>query len=260
MNFYDFRIAPLAAFAFLVFLYRGFAKPLRRQQYAQLPRVLRNLIFSLPAFLVMRLALVPIPYGAALWAQEHNFGVLHHLPIPFALQVLAGVIWADYAYYWWHIATHRVPLLWRFHLVHHADEDMDSSTAARFHFGELMLSVAFRVAFVTVAGMPAIAVLIFEGAFEIAAQFHHSNWRLPLWFEATLSKCFITPRLHGIHHSVKRDEMDSNWGTIFSLWDKIHRSRRDDIAQNEIVIGVPDLPHEHDLTIGELWLMPFRKQ
>ena len=259
MNFYDFRVAPLVMFAFAYFLWRGFSTPLRRQKYAQLPRVMRNLLFSLPAFVVMRLALIPIPYGAALWAQEHNFGVLHHLPLPLALQVLAGVVWADYAYYWWHIATHRVPLLWRFHLVHHADEDMDSSTAARFHFGELILSVVFRVAVVVIGGVPAIAVLIFEGAFEAAAQFHHSNWRLSLWFEATLSKCFITPRLHGIHHSVARDEMDSNWGTIFSLWDKIHRSRRDDIAQHEIKIGVPELPHEHDLSIGDLWMMPFRK-
>ena len=251
-------LLPIAAVT-LILLCLQALRPLRRAKHEPNARMARNILFALPAFFVNRVLLLPIPFAVCNWAQMQHFGLFNRFNWPLALQVLVGVLALDYAYYWWHIATHRVPLLWRFHRIHHADEDMDVTTATRFHWAELLVSVLFRSATVWLLGIAPIAFLLYEVLFEIAGQFHHSNWRLNLNTESKLSRLFITPRLHGIHHSVERDETDSNWGTVFSLWDKWHQTRRDDVPQNEIVIGAPDLRHERDLSVWQLWTLPFRK-
>jgi sterol desaturase/sphingolipid hydroxylase (fatty acid hydroxylase superfamily) len=153
-----------------------------------------------------------------------------------------------------------VPLFWRFHNVHHTDLDMDVSTATRFHFGEMLFSVAFLSVAVIVLGVGPVTLLLFFIGFETATLFHHSNWRLPIWFERILNRAIVTPRMHGIHHSIVQRETNSNWGTIFCWWDKFHRTLRRDIPQDEITIGVPAYRDEHELTFGRLFVLPFRKQ
>jgi sterol desaturase/sphingolipid hydroxylase (fatty acid hydroxylase superfamily) len=256
----DFFGSPLLVAVFGLLLWLQAKRPLRRQHFAAMRRIVRNLIFAAPAFLVLRLALVPIPLAMALWAAEHDFGLLHELPLHPVVAGVLGIVLFDYAYYWWHIATHHAPLLWRFHNVHHTDLDMDVSTATRFHCGELLLSVIWRTAFVLLTGIAPLTLIVFEIVFECAGQFHHSNWRLPVSIERALSKVLVTPRMHGIHHSIVRCETDSNWGTIFSWWDKLHKSLRIDIPQDAITIGVPAYREESELTIGQLFLLPFRKQ
>ncbi len=252
--------SPLITGSLMLLLWLQWKRPLRRQHFAVWRRIGRNLVFALPAFLVLRLALIPIPLAASVWAQNHDFGLLNWLPLPAIVAGALGIVLFDYAYYWWHIATHRAPLLWRFHNVHHCDLDMDVSTASRFHAGELLLSVAWRAVLVLLLGIAPLALIAFEIAFECAAQFHHSNWRLPLGLERALNRVFVTPRMHGIHHSIVGSEADSNWGTIFSWWDKLHRSQRIDIAQEEITIGVPAYRDETELTLGQLFKMPFGPQ
>ncbi len=256
----DFYGAPLASLLFVVLFVLQAKFPLRRQNFSLWRRTFINLVYALPGFALLRLTLVPLPYMAAVWAQNNGFGLFHWLKVPLVLNAICGVILFDYAYYWWHIATHKVPLLWRFHNVHHTDLDLDVSTAARFHAGEILLSVPFRMIWAALIGIAPMALLIFEICFECATQFHHSNSRLPKSFERALNFVFITPRLHGVHHSIVQREADSNWGTVFSLWDRIHRSRRDDIAQNEITIGVPAWRDESELSVLHLWKMPFGKQ
>lgn len=195
-----------------------------------------------------------------MWAARRQWGLLHWLPLPPGVVAALGVVLFDYAYYWWHIATHRVPLLWRFHNVHHTDLDMDVSTATRFHFCELLLSVPFRVAVVLATGIAPVALITFEICFEAATQFHHSNWRLPVGVERLLTSVVVTPSMHGVHHSVVRDETDSNWGTIFAWWDRLHRSLRLDVPQDAITIGVPAYRDERELTPGRLFLLPFQSQ
>jgi sterol desaturase/sphingolipid hydroxylase (fatty acid hydroxylase superfamily) len=151
-------------------------------------------------------------------------------------------------------------MLWRFHNVHHTDLDLDVSTAARFHFGEILLSIPFRMLIVLVFGIPPLIYLVFEIVFESASLFHHSNWRLSLGLERWLNHVIVTPRMHGIHHSIVERETDSNWGTIFCWWDKLHRSLRRDISQNEITIGVAGFREEHELTLGKLLALPFGEQ
>lgn len=248
----------IALFAFL--LWKQLRKPLRRARFAAFRRMLRNLVFSAPGFAFARLAMVPIPLAVSLWAEEHGFGLFQWLHLPGWLAGILGFLAMDWAYYWWHYANHFVPLFWRFHNVHHTDLDLDVSTAARFHFGEIIFSVPFRVIVVALFGVPFLALLIFELIFESATMFHHSNWRLPLALERLLSQVIVTPRLHGIHHSIVQRETNSNWGTIFCWWDKLHRTLRRDIAQDEITIGVAAYRDEGELTLPNLWALPFRKQ
>ena len=257
LPFVDFPGPILAAILFLSLIYLQFRHPLRVQHFSAWTRIFRNLILAAPALILLRLILIPIPYFVAIWAREHNIGILNWLHLPFWSAATAGALLFDYAYYWWHVGTHRVPFLWRFHNVHHTDLDMDVSTAARFHFLEIGFSVIYRVAIVLLTGIAPLVYLFYEMVFELATQFHHSNWRLPRRVEAILNLVIVTPRMHGIHHSIVKSETDSNWGTVFCWWDKLHASHRMDIAQHEITIGVPAYRDERELTLGDLWKMPF---
>src|SRR5262249_20870344 len=155
---------------------------------------------------------------------------------------------------------HMIPLFWRFHNVHHTDLDLDVSTAARFHFGEMIFSIGFLSLTVLVFGISPIMLVAFFIALEAATLFHHSNWRLRIELERILNLILVTPRMHGIHHSIVQRETNSNWGTIFCWWDKLHGTLRRDVPQDEITIGVPGYRDKRELTFGRLWLMPFQRQ
>ncbi|HJT79836.1 MAG TPA: sterol desaturase family protein, partial [Chthoniobacterales bacterium] len=140
------------------------------------------------------------------------------------------------------------------------DLDLDVTTAARFHFGEIFFSVAFLSVVVLGFGIGPITFIVFFITFEAAVCFHHSNWRLPIKLERALNLMVVTPRMHGIHHSIVQRETNSNWGTIFCWWDKLHRTLRRDIPQDAITIGVAAYRDEHELTLGKLLALPFVKQ
>ncbi|OLE65396.1 MAG: fatty acid hydroxylase, partial [Bacteroidetes bacterium 13_1_20CM_4_60_6] len=207
--------------------------PLRRHYFSVIKRLLRNFVLSIPGFAIVRLAMLPIPLMLAVWAQRQHIGVLNWLPFPGWAAVIATFLLMDYAYWWWHWANHMVPVFWRFHNVHHTDLDLDVSTAARFHFGEMIFSIGFLSLAVLVFGIAPVIFVAFFITFEAATLFHHSNWRLPIWLERILNRVIVTPRMHGIHHSIVERETNSNWGTIFCWWDKLHRTLRRDIPQDE---------------------------
>jgi sterol desaturase/sphingolipid hydroxylase (fatty acid hydroxylase superfamily) len=245
---------------FLALLLLQWRFPLRRQHFKVLHRLVRNFILSIPGFAIVRLAMLPIPIVIGFWSQERDIGLLNWLALPQWTAVIATFLLMDYAYWWWHYAMHMVPFFWRFHNVHHTDLDLDVSTAARFHFGEIILSIGFLSLAVMLFGINPIMLVIFFITFEAATLFHHSNWRLPIGVERILSLIIVTPRMHGIHHSIVQRETNSNWGTIFCWWDKLHRTLRRDIPQNEITIGVAAYRDEHELTVGKLLALPFREQ
>jgi sterol desaturase/sphingolipid hydroxylase (fatty acid hydroxylase superfamily) len=253
---------PFFAAVFLVLLLLQWFFPLRRQRFLWLRRLVRNVAFSGLGFALARISLVPIPLMTSVWAANHHFGLLHWLPfqIPQWLLIVIGVLLMDYLYWWWHVALHLVPFMWRFHNVHHCDLDMDVSTGVRFHFGEVIMSVPFRVAVVALFGIDFWALIVFEFLFESANLFEHSNWRLPLRLERFLHHFIVTPRMHGIHHSIVQRETNSNWGTIFCCWDKFHRTLRRDIPQAAITIGVASYRDESELTFAKLFILPFCKQ
>lgn len=257
---FDYVGMPIVVCLFCALLWLQWRFPLRRQHFACIRRVVRNLIFSVPAQAIFRWALLPAPVAVAIWAQHRPLGLLHWLPLPGWMRAVVGFVLLDYAYWWWHWANHMIPFFWRFHNVHHTDLDMDVSTGSRFHFGEMFFSIAFFLLTVLLLGVGPVAVVIFFLVFEAAVLFHHSNWRLPIWFERILNRAIVTPRMHGIHHSIVERETNSNWGTIFCWWDTFHRTLRRDIPQDAITIGVAAYREESDLTFGRLWLLPFRQQ
>ena len=146
-----------------------------------------------------------------------------------------------------------------FKLVHHTDVDLDVTTAVRFHVGELVTSVFFRGFAVFIIGATPVMVLIYEIVFELATQFHHSNWRLFFTLENILNRLIVTPRMHGIHHSIVRAETDSNYSVIFSFWDRMHGTINLHIPQDKIITGVPGYSDPSELTIGYLLKLPFTK-
>jgi sterol desaturase/sphingolipid hydroxylase (fatty acid hydroxylase superfamily) len=147
-----------------------------------------------------------------------------------------------------------VPLLWRFHAVHHLDRDLDASTAIRFHFGEMLLSVPYRLAQVALLGISPTTLRLWKRLLFASVVFHHSNLRLPLAAERRLATVIVTPRMHGIHHSEVEAERNSNWSSLISWWDFAHRTFRADIPQNEITIGIG----EPDTGLLALLEFPFR--
>ncbi len=251
---------PLLACVFLILFLLQWRFPLRRQYFRVLHRLVRNFVLSIPGFAIVRVAMLPIPLAIAVWAKEEHVGLLNWLGVPFWMAISATFLLMDYAYWWWHRANHMIPLFWRFHNVHHTDLDLDVSTAARFHFGEMIFSIGFLSFAVVLFGITPGMLIFFFIVLEGATLFHHSNWRIPIKLERLLNLIVVTPRMHGIHHSIVQRETNSNWGTIFCWWDKLHRTLRRDVPQEALTIGVAAYREEQELTLGKLFAMPFRGQ
>ena len=158
--------------------------------------------------------------------------------------------------YGWHRLNHVVPFLWRFHEVHHLDENLDASSALRFHFGEVILSSFVRAVFILLLGVPLKSVVVFETLVTVAALFHHSNLKLPDKVDAVLSRIIVTPSLHFVHHHALSGDTDSNYATILSIWDRVFASRNLMKFNSTMKIGVEGLS---DVPILRLILRPFYK-
>jgi sterol desaturase/sphingolipid hydroxylase (fatty acid hydroxylase superfamily) len=258
-NIFDSYGAPVMIGLFVLLFLLESRFQLRKRVQSRWKRIVINFIVSIPAFALLRLVLIPAMVWLAVKNQGWQIGLNYLLSAPLAVKAVISFLLLDYSNYIWHILLHKLPILWRFHLVHHTDLDLDLTTAFRFHFGEMIGSVFFRGAAIILIGASPMMVLIYEIVFEAATQFHHSNTRLPFRFEKFLNYLIVTPRMHGIHHSMIRRETDSNYASIFSFWDRIHRTIRLNIHQDEIVTGVPSYADERELTIGKLWMLPFNK-
>ena len=232
---------------------------LRKRTRPKLERLLENGSVAAAALPALRLLLVPGMYAAAQQAGRYNFGLLRWLPLPKWARYTAGFLLVDYTNYLWHVLLHKSDVLWRFHNVHHTDLDLDLSTAWRFHIGENIASVPYRGAAIALIGMPAPLVLFYEVLFEGCAAFHHSNLRLPYHLERQLCKVMVTPRMHGIHHSIVARETNSNFSVIFSWWDRLHRSLRLNVPQDAITIGVPAYRDPQEQSPKQLFMLPFQR-
>lgn len=178
-------------------------------------------------------------YAAANWAERADFGLLRAVGAPGWLALGISLPALDLVSYGWHRANHRVGALWRFHQVHHSDPSFTASTALRFHPGEILLSLPVRLAAIVGLGAPAGAVLAFELLFAVANVLEHGNIRVAPRLERALERLFITPALHRRHHSLKRSELDSNFGTIFSLWDRGLRTYGASSSGLQFATGLP---------------------
>lgn len=217
-------------------------------------RVGRNVGLWLTVTLLSPLIVLPLTY----WASDH---ALAWRPgwwqggsvISWGLAL--DVLLLDVLIYWWHRANHEVPFLWRFHEVHHLDRFLDTTSALRFHFGEVLLSALARAGVILLLGFPFASVLVFEVLVIFSAVFHHSNLRLPAGLERALSRIIITPSIHWVHHHAVRSDTDSNYGTIFSFWDPLFGSRSPTPRGLTMTIGTEGRAEEGLLS---LLLRPFR--
>ncbi|HEV7298022.1 MAG TPA: sterol desaturase family protein [Tepidisphaeraceae bacterium] len=249
--------AVLGGFVALAWLERRY--PLRRKTHEPTAtHDARNIAIAGMAGAVMQLAERPITNRLTLLVRERSIGLLPALRLPSAVDTVLGCLLLDVTLYHWHYLAHKVPLLWRFHRVHHADLDMNASTGLRFHFGEILISVLFRAAQVLVFGISRRALSIWGTLLLIEVMFHHSNIGLPRATERWLSKLIVTPRLHGIHHSLEPDEVNSNWSSGLTIWDWLHGTfrRHPKLDDALLDIGVPELREPRQVTLGKLITLP----
>ena len=258
MNYFRTPLIVIGIFVLLFLLERFF--PLRKRTCLLIGRLLVNLSISGLAFLLAAVLVRPAALATLQWTNAKTFGAIYLLPLPPLFAFVLSFLLMDLGFYYWHIANHRIPFLWRFHNVHHIDPDLDVSTGFRFHFGEVAMSVAFRVVQVSLIGLSGWAFAAYELVFQANTLFHHSNLRLPIGFERLLNKVLVTPRMHGIHHSQVRRENNSNFGVVFPWWDRVHRTLGLNIPQAEIAIGIAGYSQPEDNKLRNALLMPFRKQ
>ena len=256
----DRRAALALALLLIALLLAEWHVALRQRTRPVLGRLLINAGISVLSFTTAALLVRPAALAVAGLAQDAPFGVIHLVPLPPAARFVLAFLLMDLSFYWWHMANHHIPLLWRFHNVHHIDPDLDVSTAFRFHFGEVAMSAAFRVFQVGAVGLSAPMFAAYELVFQASTLFHHSNVRMPIHVERCLSLVLVTPRMHGIHHSQVRDETDSNYSVVFSWWDRLHRTMGLNIPQADIVVGVPGYSRPEDNRLWNTLLLPFRRQ
>jgi sterol desaturase/sphingolipid hydroxylase (fatty acid hydroxylase superfamily) len=165
--------------------------------------------------------------GAAVWAESRGYGLFRQAGLDPVLAGLAGFVILDLAVWFEHWASHRIPILWRIHRMHHADTGFDLTTALRFHPLEIVLSMVWKAAIVVALGVPVLAVLVFEIVLNGMAMFNHANARLPLGLDRVLRRVVVTPDMHRVHHSSIPSETDSNYGFNFPFWDRLFGTYND---------------------------------
>lgn len=247
-----------AWFAFLFGIER--VRPLRHPARPGWRRLGLNAAAVALALGVAAVTVAPTIAGVLEWTRHAKFGLLRLADLPERLSLILGILLLDLSFYWWHRLNHAWPLLWRFHNVHHIDPDLDSTTAFRFHAGEIAYSTAFRVVQIGLIGPSALTIAAYELLFLGGTVFHHSNVRLPVLLERALNLVFVTPRMHGVHHSVIRDETNSNYSVVFRWWDSLHSTLRLNVPQDNIRIGVAGYTRPADNSLVSILVLPFKRQ
>jgi len=232
-------------------------RALRRRVEPQGPHTGRNVAIAACGAVALQLAERPVVARVAALVERRRWGLLPRLHLPRWLNVVAAVVLMDYTLYLWHVLCHRVPLLWRMHAVHHIDRDLDASTALRFHFAELTLSVPWRAGQVALIGVSPSALSIWQTWLMVSILFHHSNLALPLRVERALGRFIVTPHMHGIHHSAEGDEANANWSSGLTVWDRLHGTLKLDVPQRSITIGVRSFDEPARVRLPRMLALPF---
>ncbi|MEN8141673.1 MAG: sterol desaturase family protein [Thermodesulfobacteriota bacterium] len=245
---------------FLVFLLLETIFPYRPATVAKGRRWLTNVPLAIINGTIYHLLFTAALMALAAEVEASGTGLLNSWLAPGWLKILAAILILDFFIYLWHLLTHSVPLLWRFHQVHHSDLNMDVTTGNRFHLGEFLVTGFIRLAVIYTFGIPWAAYVLFEILVNLAVQFHHSGIKTNPAFERVWALLFVPPSLHRIHHSVRRQECDSNYGVIFSLWDRMAGTLLTKVDQEEIVIGLKTQRQLARLGFWQLQLMPLGRK
>ena len=191
--------------------------------------------------------------------ERRRIGILNQIHLPRLVYLVSAVALMDYTLYIWHALVHRLPFLWRFHEVHHADLDMDMTTSNRFHFGELAISILWRAMQVCVIGINPLALRIWQSILTLSIVFHHANIRIPGSLDEKLSRFIVTPKLHEVHHSVLVHQTNSNFSSGLTLWDRLHGTYRAHPNQ-ATVIGNPRCLSVDQVGLTQMLALPFESR
>lgn len=235
--------------------------PLRRARAPQgsARRRRLNLYLGFITSVLTALVLTPVLSPLAEWVQGRGKSLVND-DWPFVLRFVLVLPVLDALLYFWHQANHRFPFLWRFHRVHHSDPDMDATTAFRFHFGEYILSGFLSAVQLVIVGPQIELLLAYELLVTLVVPLHHSNWNWGKRWEPLLSRLIVTPGIHAVHHSNTARDTDSNYSTIFSVWDPLFGTSRPARAPSTMTIGSPDLADPKQVVrLFQCLTLPFRK-
>src|ERR1044071_621980 len=210
--------------------------------------------------LLVRLLIPVAAVGMAMIAAQRGWGFLNITPWPAWLETILGFLALDLAIYAQHVAFHKVPPLWRLHRMHHADLDIDVSTGLRFHPIEIVLSMLIKIAVVVLIGVPGIAVVAFEVVLNAMSMFNHSNAAMPVRLDRVARLLVVTPDMHRVHHSVLRQETDSNFGFNLPWWDRLFGTYRPqpDAGHDRMTIGLPIFRDPRELRLDRVITPAFR--
>jgi len=225
----------------------------RRYRHAGL-----NVVFTLTTLLV-NLGLAFMIVAAADWTADARFGLLYIIQLPVWVQVVLGIMLLDFIGAWFvHWVEHKVRWMWKFHLIHHTDTNVDVTTALRHHPGESVFRALFTVLAIVVAGTPIGVVFLYQTLSALFSQFNHANIRLPGAVERTLSWVVVTPDMHKVHHHFVQPQTDTNYGNIFSIWDRLFGTY-DASPASDVTYGIDTHmdPEEND-RLGNLFKIPFQ--
>ena len=236
--------------------------PRRQAGTATAPRWIANLGLVMVDSLMLRLLSAASAVGTALAVEAQGWGMFNHLlRTPPWLEGLVAVVLLDFAIYLQHVLFHAVPLLWRFHRVHHSDRDFDVTTGVRFHPVEILLSLIYKMGVVAALGLPVIAVLVFEIILNATSLFNHGNVFLPVGVDRVLRWFLVTPDMHRVHHSPLPVETNSNFGFNLPWWDRLFGTYRAQPAAGHtaMAIGLDDVHQPDRWPLLGLLAMPFRR-
>ncbi len=235
--------------------------PRRAEQYRR-KRWPANIALVVLNTLVLRLILPGATVALAIWAEQNNVGVLNWLALPQGLSLIIAVVLLDLMIYWQHRFSHTIPMLWKFHRLHHADTMIDVTTGARFHPVEIVFSLALKLLAILVLGPSAWAVIIFEVLLNATAMFNHSNINLPQGVDRIVRKLLVTPDMHRVHHSVFAREYNQNYGFNLSIWDSLFDSytAQPQGGHLQMEIGLPYFRGDKEAHLLSLISQPFRSR
>ena len=238
------------------------ASPARSRQQTRLTRWSTNGALVILDSLLLRLLLPLLAIGTAIWAQDAGWGLFNTLALPTWLAVLLAIIALDFLIYAQHVASHHIPILWRFHKVHHTDRDVDITTAVRFHPIEIIFSMGFKMLCVLMLGADPLAVFLFEIILNASAIFNHANVRLPAFLDKVLRLVIVTPDMHSVDHSVRVSETNSNFGFFLSGWDQLFRTYKAEAkgGRKGLVIGLADYQDKRPGSLLFALTLPFRRK
>ncbi len=212
---------------------------------------------------LVRVVFPVVAVGIALFAEKMGWGVFNYFDLPFYLVIFLSIIFLDLTIYLQHVMFHAVPVLWNVHRMHHADMDIDVTTGARFHPIEIILSMLIKFSAIIILGAPVLAVVLFEVILNAMAMFNHSNVRMFKGLDSFLRIFVVTPDMHRIHHSIKEDETNSNFGFNLSLWDRIfgtYKAQPDD-GHLKMKIGITTFDDPKICSrLDKMLLIPFLKK